>query len=86
MCEFRNSKQAKEGYQSRLMFKKRMFRETDETVTETQFINLSYVQVGCSCFCGSTLLLLACQQFLPLSLDMSCAHLVLSCIRKATCL
>uniref|UniRef100_A0A7S0WQ45 Kinesin motor domain-containing protein n=1 Tax=Chlamydomonas leiostraca TaxID=1034604 RepID=A0A7S0WQ45_9CHLO len=44
LCEFRNSKQAKEGFQSRLLFKKRMFRETDETVTEPQFINLSYVQ------------------------------------------
>lgn len=33
-----------EGYQSKLLFKKRMFRETDETITEPQFINLSYVQ------------------------------------------
>ena len=34
------------GYQQVwLLFKKRMFRETDETITEPQFINLSYVQV-----------------------------------------
>ena len=34
-----------EGFSSKLLFKKRMFRETDETITEPQFINLSYVQV-----------------------------------------
>jgi len=45
LCEFRNSKMAKEGWQSRLLFKKRMFRETDESITEPQFVNLSYVQV-----------------------------------------
>ncbi len=45
LCEFRNSKATKEGYQSRLLFKKRMFRETDESITEPQFINLTYVQV-----------------------------------------
>ncbi len=45
LCEFRNSKIAKEGWVSRLLFKKRMFRETDETITEPQFINLTYVQV-----------------------------------------
>lgn len=33
-----------QGYQSKLLFKKRMFRETDETITEAQFVNLSYVQ------------------------------------------
>lgn len=32
-------------YQSKILFKKRMFRETDETITEPQFITLSYVQV-----------------------------------------
>ena len=32
-------------YQSRVLFKKRMFRETDETITEPQFVTLSYVQV-----------------------------------------
>jgi hypothetical protein len=52
LMEFKNSRQAKDGWQSRLLFKKRMFRETDETITEPQFINLSYVQVcaaGCCC-------------------------------------
>ena len=38
----------KDLQQSRLLFKKRMFRETDETITEPQFVNLSYVQV-CMC-------------------------------------
>jgi hypothetical protein len=42
MFEFRN---AKRETQSKLLFKKRMFRETDETITEPQFITLSYVQV-----------------------------------------
>jgi hypothetical protein len=31
-------------YQARILFKKRMFRETDETITEPQFVTLSYVQ------------------------------------------
>jgi hypothetical protein len=44
LSEFRNSKLNKEGFQSKLLFKKRMFRETDETITEPQFVNLSYVQ------------------------------------------
>lgn len=44
LCEFRNSKFTREGFQSKLLFKKRMFRETDETITEPQFVNLSYVQ------------------------------------------
>lgn len=46
LCEFRATKVAKEGYSSKLLFKKRMFRETDETITEPQFVSLSYVQVG----------------------------------------
>jgi hypothetical protein len=41
--EFKQLK-AKEGAQPKLLFKKRMFRETDETVTEPQFVNLSYIQ------------------------------------------
>lgn len=41
--EFKQIK-AKEGATSKLLFKKRMFRETDETVTEPQFVNLSYIQ------------------------------------------
>ncbi|MEW5314403.1 MAG: hypothetical protein WDW38_005908 [Sanguina aurantia] len=44
LCEFRATKVAREGYSSKLLFKKRMFRETDETITEAQFISLSYVQ------------------------------------------
>ncbi|KAJ9511982.1 hypothetical protein QJQ45_004434 [Haematococcus lacustris] len=44
LCEFRNSKIAKDMWQSKLLFKKRMFRETDENIVEPQFINLSYVQ------------------------------------------
>ncbi len=46
LYEVKNSKQ-KDLQQSRLLFKKRMFRETDETITEAQFVNLSYVQVAC---------------------------------------
>ena len=45
LYEIRTSSRAgKDQYTSRLLFKKRMFRETDETVTETVFVNLSYVQ------------------------------------------
>jgi hypothetical protein len=32
------------AYTSRLMFRKRLFRESDEAVTEPQFVKLSYVQ------------------------------------------
>lgn len=42
--EFQNPKVTKDGIQSRLLFKKRMFRETDEAIQEAQFLNLSYVQ------------------------------------------
>ncbi len=42
--DFRNPKMQSQGFQSKLLFKKRMFRESDETVTEAQFVNLSYVQ------------------------------------------
>ncbi len=44
VSDMRNPKTAREGTQSRLLFKKRMFRETDEAISEPQFINLSYVQ------------------------------------------
>lgn len=44
LYEMRTGKGSKEGYQSKLLFKKRMFRETDETVTEPQFVHLSFVQ------------------------------------------
>ncbi|KAK9815534.1 hypothetical protein WJX72_005298 [[Myrmecia] bisecta] len=43
LFEFKSNKQ-KEYQQSKLLFKKRMFRETDETITEPQFVTLSYVQ------------------------------------------
>jgi hypothetical protein len=44
VAELRHPRTAKEGMQTRLLFKKRMFRETDENISEPQFINLSYVQ------------------------------------------
>lgn len=44
MADFKSAKTRE--YQSKILFKKRMFRETDETITEPQFITLSYVQVG----------------------------------------
>lgn len=44
LYEVKTNKQ-KDLQQSRLLFKKRMFRETDETIVEPQFVNLSYVQV-----------------------------------------
>jgi hypothetical protein len=46
VADLRSPKSAHEGWQARLLFKKRMFRETDEAVSEPQFINLSYIQVG----------------------------------------
>eukprot|EP01024_Parvocaulis_polyphysoides_P068906 TRINITY_DN8415_c0_g3_i1.p1 TRINITY_DN8415_c0_g3~~TRINITY_DN8415_c0_g3_i1.p1 ORF type:complete len:1248 (-),score=162.33 TRINITY_DN8415_c0_g3_i1:331-4074(-) len=42
--EFKNGRVAKENCQSRFLFKKRMFRETDENITESTFVNLSYIQ------------------------------------------
>jgi len=44
LVEFRTGKASKEGMQSKILFKKRMFRETDETITEPVFVNLSFVQ------------------------------------------
>lgn len=44
LYEVKSNKQ-KDLQQSRLLFKKRMFRETDEQIIEPQFVNLSYVQV-----------------------------------------
>ncbi|KAG1674602.1 hypothetical protein FOA52_001851 [Chlamydomonas sp. UWO 241] len=44
LCEAKSMRSSKEGYSSKLLFKKRMFRETDESITEPMFINLSYVQ------------------------------------------
>jgi len=43
--EFRAHKAStRESVQYKVMFKKRMFRETDEAITEPMFVNLSYVQ------------------------------------------
>jgi len=45
LADFRLGKaNNKEAVQSKLLFRKRMFRETDESITEPMFINLSYVQ------------------------------------------
>lgn len=44
LVDFRTGKASKEGIQSKILFKKRMFRETDETITEPVFVNLSFVQ------------------------------------------
>lgn len=41
--DFKLAKQ-KEGVTCKMLMKKRMFRETDETITEPKFINLSYIQ------------------------------------------
>ena len=43
MYDFKQGK-AKEGASPKLLFKKRMFRETDEAITESAFVSLSYVQ------------------------------------------
>mmetsp|Transcript_37392 Transcript_37392/g.110381 ORF Transcript_37392/g.110381 Transcript_37392/m.110381 type:complete len:1168 (-) Transcript_37392:781-4284(-) len=45
LCELKNARMgAQDQYTSKLLFKKRMFRETDESITEPMFINLAYVQ------------------------------------------
>ena len=45
VAEFRSTRADKrEPTQCKLLFKKRMFRETDEAISEPMFINLSYVQ------------------------------------------
>jgi hypothetical protein len=43
MFDFKQMK-TKEGIASKLLLKKRLFRETDESITEPQFVNLSYIQ------------------------------------------
>lgn len=43
MYDFKTAK-AKDGTSAKLLFKKRMFRETDETITEPRFVSLSYIQ------------------------------------------
>ena len=44
-AELRSPKAMHDGWQARLLYKKRMFRETDEAVSEPMFIHLSYIQV-----------------------------------------
>lgn len=36
------------AYNTKLLFKKKLFRESDEAITEPQFVKLSYVQVCCN--------------------------------------
>lgn len=43
-CPLVQLSKQKEGVACKLLMKKRMFRETDETITEPKFINLSYIQ------------------------------------------
>jgi hypothetical protein len=43
MFDFKAAK-AKDGSAAKLLYKKRMFRETDETITEPRFVVLSYIQ------------------------------------------
>ncbi len=44
LADFRVGRAVREFGASRLLFKKRMFRETDESIVEPVFISLSYVQ------------------------------------------
>ena len=48
LIDFKVSKERSKGeiLQCKLVFKKRLFRESDETITEPMFVQLSYVQVG----------------------------------------
>jgi hypothetical protein len=47
VAEFKNTREKNKGelLQCKLLFKKRLFRESDEAITEPMFIQLSYVQV-----------------------------------------
>jgi hypothetical protein len=47
VAEFKNTREKNKGelVQCKLLFKKRLFRESDEAITEPMFIQLSYVQV-----------------------------------------
>lgn len=48
VAEFKAHKERKgEVLQCKLLFKKRLFRESDEAITEPMFVQLSYVQVQC---------------------------------------
>ena len=44
LADFRVGRAGREYAASKLLFKKRMFRETDESILEPVFISLSYVQ------------------------------------------
>ncbi|CAK9209663.1 unnamed protein product [Sphagnum troendelagicum] len=46
VAEFKNSREKNKGelLQCKLLFKKRLFRESDEAITEPMFVQLSYVQ------------------------------------------
>ena len=44
LADFRVGRAGREFAASKLLFKKRMFRETDESILEPVFISLSYVQ------------------------------------------
>lgn len=48
LAEFKAAKERSKGeiLQCKLTFKKRLFRESDEAVTDPMFVQLSYVQVG----------------------------------------
>jgi hypothetical protein len=50
VAEFKNSREKNKGelLQCKLLFKKRLFRESDEAITEPMFVQLSYVQVRCA--------------------------------------
>lgn len=47
VAEFKLSRDRSKGelFQSKLLFKKRLFRESDEAITEPMFVQLSYIQV-----------------------------------------
>ena len=47
VSEFKLSRDRSKGelFQSKLLFKKRLFRESDEAITEPMFVQLSYIQV-----------------------------------------
>lgn len=53
VAELRSPKSTHDGWQARMLFKKRMFRETDEAVSEPQFINLSYIQARRAADCAA---------------------------------
>lgn len=48
VAEFKATRERNKGeiLQCKLLFKKRLFRESDEAITEPMFVQLSYVQVS----------------------------------------